>query len=121
MTTSKKEIEKIDSSPVKIALPILWHQQRYEDAHKVLVTNRVGERVRRIVRVYQHRWDGTAIFHRDSKQQLTTGDCGLRNDQAQTRIMYIVTLSHRPLMLEMRLVRVQNWALTSLTNIGEAS
>ena len=74
----------------------------------------------RIVRVYRHRWTGTETFHRDGKQQLGLGDCQLRDDQGQTRHMYLVMLAYSLLMIQLRQGRAKEWALLRLTTIGEA-
>jgi len=62
-----------------IRLLILWDRQNGKEPCKILVTNRTGWEVTRILRVYRHRWTGTECFHRDGKQNLGMGDCQLSN------------------------------------------
>src|SRR5580692_5105394 len=68
--------------PVRIV--ILWEDRRDASPGKILVTNRTGWEITRIVRGYRCRWTGTETYHRDGKQELGMGDCQLRNGQGQT-------------------------------------
>ncbi|RMD65498.1 IS701 family transposase, partial [Candidatus Parcubacteria bacterium] len=104
----------------KVRIVFLWNKRRDKTPCKILVTNRVSWEVRRIVRVYRHRWTGTETFHRDGKQQLGMGACQLRNGQGQTRHMYLVMLAYTLLMQQLKQGRAKEWALRRLTTIGEA-
>ncbi len=104
----------------KVRIVFLWNKRRDQTPCKILVTNRVVWEVRRIVRVYRHRWTGTETFHRDGKQQLGMGACQLRNGQGQTRHMYLVMLAYTLLMRQLKQSRAKEWALRRLTTIGEA-
>jgi DDE superfamily endonuclease len=104
----------------RVRVVILWNQKNDSEPCKILVTNRVQWEVSRILRVYRYRWTGTETFHRDGKQQLGMGDCQLRDDQGQTRHMYLVMLAYSLLMRQLRQNRAQEWAFCRLTTIGEA-
>jgi hypothetical protein len=103
----------------KVRLVILWDKRKDKNARKILVTNRTGWEVTRILRVYRYRWTGTECFHRDGKQQLGMGDCQLRSGQGQTRHLYMVFLAYSVLMRQLRQGRSRAWALERLTTIGE--
>lgn len=104
--------------PVRIV--ILWRNRRDASPAKILITNRVGWEITRIVRGYRCRWTGTETYHRDAKQELGMGDCQLRNGQGQTRHMYLVMLAYSLLMLQLQQSRAKSWALNWLTTIGQA-
>jgi len=103
----------------KVRIVILWQHKGDKEAKKILVTNKVQWEVSRILRVYRRRWTGTETFHRDGKQQLGMGDCQLRIAEGQTRHMYLVFLTYSLLMRELRQGRVNEWAHSLLTTIGE--
>jgi DDE superfamily endonuclease len=104
----------------RVRVVILWRYRQDTEPCKILVTNRVTWEVVRIVRVCRHRWTGTETFHRDGKQQLGLGDCQLRDDQGQTRHIYLVMLAYSLLMGQLRQGRAKEWALHRLMTIGEA-
>ena len=104
----------------KVRLVILWGRRKDKRARKILVTNRTGWEVTRILRVYRYRWTGTECFHRDGKQQLGMGDCQLRSGQGQTRHLYMVFLAYSVLMRQLQQRRSCAWALERLTTIGQA-
>lgn len=104
----------------KVRVLILWDQRRDAQARKILVTNRTGWEVIRILKVYRCRWTGTECFHRDGKQQLGMGDCQLRSGLGQTRHLYLVFLAYSVLMRQLGHSRTRGWALERLTTIGQA-
>jgi uncharacterized protein YndB with AHSA1/START domain len=104
----------------KVRIVVLWRYRNDTEPIKTVVTNRITWEVSRIVRVYRHRWTGTETFHRDGKQQLGLGDCQLRDEQGQTRHMYLVMLAYSLLMIQLRQGRAKEWALHRLMTIGEA-
>jgi hypothetical protein len=104
----------------KVRVLILWDQRRDARARKILVTNRTGWEVIRILKVYRCRWTGTECFHRDGKQQLGMGDCQLRSGLGQTRHLYLVFLAYSVLMRQLGHSRTRGWALERLTTIGQA-
>jgi hypothetical protein len=104
----------------KVRLLILWDQRRDARARKILVTNRTGWEVIRILKVYRYRWTGTECFHRDGKQHLGMGDCQMRSGLGQTRHLYLVFLAYSVLMRQLGQGRVCGWALQRLTTIGQA-
>ncbi len=104
----------------KVRVLILWDQRRDAQARKILVTNRTGWDVIRILKVYRYRWTGTECFHRDGKQQLGMGDCQLRSGLGQTRHLYLVFLAYSILMRQLGQSRARGWALERLTTIGQA-
>lgn len=104
--------------PVRIV--ILWRNRRDASPAKILITNRTGWEITRIVRGYRCRWTGTETYHRDGKQELGMGDCQLRSGQGQTRHMYLVMLAYSLLMTELRQSRAKTWACEWLTTIGQA-
>ncbi len=104
----------------KVRIVIIWKHKRDTEPCKVLVSNRVGWEVSRILGVYRYRWTGTETFHRDGKQELGMGDCQLRDGQGQTRHMYLVMLAYSLLVRQLGQNRAQDWALQKLTTIGEA-
>jgi hypothetical protein len=104
----------------KVRIVILWKEQAGAEAVKILVTNRLGWEVSRILRVYHYRWTGTETFHRDGKQQLGMGECQLRDDEGQTRHMHLVMLAYTLLMQQLEQGRAWEWAYQKLTTIGEA-
>jgi hypothetical protein len=104
----------------KVRVLILWDQRRDAQARKILVTNRTGWEVIRILKVYRYRWTGTECFHRDGKQQLGMGDCQLRSGLGQTRHLYLVFLAYSVLMRQLGHSRTRGWALERLTTIGQA-
>lgn len=104
----------------KVRIVILWARKNGKEAVKILVTNRIGLEVSRVMRVYRRRWTGTETFHRDGKQNLGLGECQLRSGEGQTRHMYLVILAYTLLIAEMRQGRVSEWARSVLTTIGEA-
>jgi hypothetical protein len=103
-----------------VRLVILWKRKNGKKVIKMLVTNRIGWEITRILSVYRKRWTGTETFHRDGKQQLGLGDCQLRHGEGQTRHMYLVMLAHSLLMSEMKQGHVSEWAHRILTTVGEA-
>ena len=103
-----------------VRLLILWRNRRDARPAKILVTNRTGWEVTRIVRGYRCRWTGTETYHRDGKQELGMGDCQLRSGQGQTRHMYLVMLAYSLLVLQLKQGRAKSWALGWLTTIGQA-
>ena len=115
--TRSVRIPKVDH-PVRIL--ILWENREDPEVRKILVTNRTQWETIRMLLVYRHRWAGTEAFHRDGKQHLGMGDCQLRNGQGQTRHLYMVILAHSLLVSTMRQNRAKEWAITTLTTIGEA-
>jgi hypothetical protein len=104
----------------KVRIVILWDKKRDREPCKILVTNRTGWEVVRILQVYRYRWTGTETFHRDGKQELGMGDCQLRDGQGQTRHMYLVMLAYTLLMAQLKQNRAKEWASCKLTTIGEA-
>lgn len=104
----------------KVRIVVLWKAKEDVKPCKILVTNRITWDASRIVRVYRFRWTGTETFHRDGKQQLGLGDCQLRDDQGQTRHVYLVMLAYSLLMSQLKQGRAKEWALCRLTTIGEA-
>jgi len=104
----------------KVRGVILWNNHRVAKARKILVTNRTGWEVTRIVRGYRCRWTGTETLHRDGKQHLGMGSCQLRNGQGQTRHVYLVMLAYSLLVLQLRQNRPKDWALIRLTTIRQA-
>ena len=104
----------------KVRIVILWRYRKDAEPCKILVTNRTNWEVSRIVRVYRRRWTGTETFHRDGKQQLGLGDCQLRDEQGQTRHIYLVMLAYSLLMGQLKQSRAKEWALHRLMTIGEA-
>jgi hypothetical protein len=104
----------------KVRVLILWAQRHDAQARKILVTNRTGWDVIRILKVYRDRWTGTECFHRDGKQQLGMGDCQLRSGLGQTRHLYLVFLAYSVLMRQLGHSRARGWALERLTTIGQA-
>jgi DDE superfamily endonuclease len=104
----------------KVRIVILWRRREDTAPCKILVTNRVYWEVSRILRVYRSRWTGTETFHRDGKQQLGMGECQLRDDQGQTRHMYLVMLAYSLVMQQLGQGHAWEWALQKLTTIGEA-
>lgn len=104
--------------PVRIV--ILWRNRRDASPAKILVTNRTGWEVTRVVRGYRCRWTGTETYHRDGKQELGMGDCQLRSGQGQTRHMYLVMLAYSLLMRQLQQRRAKTWAFEWLTTIGQA-
>lgn len=103
-----------------VRLVILWERKNGVEAAKMLVTNRTGWEITRILRVYRRRWTGTETFHRDGKQHLGMAACQLRSGEGQTRHMYLVFLAHTLLIREMKQGRVSEWAHGVATTIGEA-
>jgi hypothetical protein len=104
----------------KVRVLILWDQRRDAQARKILVTNRTGWEVIRILKVSRYRWTGTECFHRDGKQRLGMGDCQLRSGLGQTRHLYLVFLAYSVLMRQLGQGRARGWALERLTTIGQA-
>ena len=104
----------------KVRIVVIWDKKRDKQPCKILLTNRVGWEVVRILLVYRYRWTGTETFHRDGKQELGMGDCQLRDGQGQTRHMYLVMLAYTLLMNQLGQNRAKEWALRKLTTIGEA-
>lgn len=104
----------------KVRVVVIWNKKRDKEPCKILVTNRVGWEVLRILLVYRHRWTGTETYHRDGKQELGMGDCQLRDGQGQTRHMYLVMLAYTLLMDQLGQNRAKAWALRKLATIGEA-
>lgn len=104
----------------RVRIVILWNHRRDARPAKILVTNRLGWEVTRIVRGYRCRWTGTETYHRDGKQALGMGDCQLRSGQGQTRHMYLVMLAYSLLMGQLQQRRAKAWALQWLTTIGQA-
>ncbi len=115
--TRSVRIPKVDH-PVRLL--ILWENRENSQVRKILITNRTQWEVIRMLLVYRHRWTGTESFHRDGKQHLGMGDCQLRNGQGQTRHLYMVILAHILLVSRMRQNRAKEWAVATLTTIGEA-
>jgi hypothetical protein len=104
----------------KVRIVIIWNKKRDREPRKILITNRVGWEVLRILQVYRYRWTGTETFHRDGNQELGMGDCQLRDGQGQPRHMYLVMLAYTLLMVQLKQNRAKEWALCKLTTIGEA-
>jgi len=104
----------------KVRVVVIWNKKRDNEPCKILVTNRTGWEVVRILLVYRYRWTGTETYHRDGKQELGMGDCQLRDGQGQTRHMYLVMLAYTLLMDQLGQNRAKAWALRKLTTIGEA-
>jgi len=104
----------------KVRIVIIWNNRRDKSPSKILVTNRIGWEVTRIVRGYRCRWTGTETYHRDGKQELGMGDCQLRSGQGQTRHMHLVMLAYSLLMIQLKQSRAKTWALCRLTTIGQA-
>ena len=117
---------RIDGIDHPVRVVILWERYNSAEPCKVLVTNRTGWEVTRVLRAYRHRWTGTECFHRDGKQNLGMGDCQLRNGRGQTRHLYLVFLAHSLLMRQLERGRASagrragQWATQRLTTIGEA-
>jgi hypothetical protein len=104
----------------KVRIVMLWGHRQDDKVKKVLVTNRTGWEVTRILKVYRYRWTGTECFHRDGKQQLGMGDCQLRSGLGQTRHLYLVFLAYSVLTRQLGHSRTRGWALERLTTIGQA-
>lgn len=104
----------------KVRVLLLWGHRQDAKVKKILVTNRTGWEVIRILKVYRYRWTGTECFHRDGKQQLGMGDCQLRSGLGQTRHLYLVFLAYSVLMRQLGHSRARGWALGRLTTIGQA-
>ena len=104
----------------KVRVLMLWGHRQDAKVKKILVTNRTGWEVIRILKVYRYRWTGTECFHRDGKQQLGMGDCQLRSGLGQTRHLYLVFLAYSVLMRQLGQGRARGWALERLTTIGQA-
>lgn len=104
----------------RVRLVILWNHKNDPEPVKMMLTNRVGWEITKILRVYRKRWTGTETFHRDGKQHLGMGDCQLRSGQGQTAHMYLVFVAYSVLMRQLRQGRAREWALAKLTTIGEA-
>jgi hypothetical protein len=104
----------------KVRIVILWANRQDAKVKKILVTNRTGWEVTRILKVYRYRWTGTECFHRDGKQQLGMGDCQLPSGLGQTRHLYLVFLAYSVLMRQLGHSRTRGWALERLTTIGQA-
>jgi len=64
-----------------VRLLILWDRKTAPERVKMLVTNRLGWEVSRLLRVYRRRWSGTELFHRDGQQHLGMADCQLRRGE----------------------------------------
>jgi hypothetical protein len=111
---------RIDGVDHPLRIVILWNRRNGKQARKILVTNRLQWEIKRILRVYRHRWRGTECFHRDGKQHLGMGDCQLRSGRGQTRHLYMVFVAHSVLMRQMNRSRARAWALERLTTIGQA-
>jgi hypothetical protein len=104
----------------KVRIVILWKKKNDTEPRKILVTNRIHWNAERIVETYRDRWTGTETFHRDGKQELGLGDCQLRDDEGQTRHIYLVFLAYSLLMRELDKTSVSEWASVKLTTIGES-
>jgi hypothetical protein len=104
----------------KVRIVIIWERRGDEQPRIILVTNRVCWEAGRVVRAYRDRWTGTETFHRDGKQQLGLGDCQLRDGEGQTRHLYLVMLAYSLLVRQLRQGHAYEWALCTLTTIGEA-
>jgi hypothetical protein len=111
---------RIEGVDHPLRLVILWERWNSAEPCKILVTNRTGWEITRILRVYRHRWTGTECFHRDGKQNLGLGDCQLRNSLGQTRHMHLVFLAYSLLMRQLRQSRASAWAQERLMTIGQA-
>ena len=104
----------------KVRIVLIWKHRRDNKVAIVLVTNRTHWEVRRTLAGYEPRWTGTETFHRDGKQELGMGDCQLRDGQGQTRHMYLVMVAYSLLMAQLHSPTTREWALKTLTTIGEA-
>lgn len=104
----------------KVRILVLWQHRDDAQARIILVTNRVQWEVSKIIRTYRHRWTGTETFHRDGKQQLGLGDCQLRDDEGQTRHVYLVLLAYSLLVRQLGQGHAYEWAYERLTTIGQA-
>jgi hypothetical protein len=104
----------------KVRIVVIWNKKRDREPRKILITNRVGWEVLRILQVYRYRWTGTETFHRDGKQELGMGACQLRDGQGQPRHMCLVMPAYTLLMAPLKQNRAKEWALCKLTTIGEA-
>jgi hypothetical protein len=104
----------------KVRILILWQHREDEQPRIILATNRVQWEASRIVRDYRHRWTGTETFHRDGKQQLGLGACQLRDNEGQTRHVYLVMLAYSLLMQQLQQGHAYEWAFEKLMTIGEA-
>jgi len=104
----------------KVRILILWQHREDAQARIILVTNRLGWEVSKIIRTYRHRWTGTETFHRDGKQQLGLGDCQLRDREGQDRHMYLVLLAYSLLVRQLGQGHAYAWAFERLTTIGQA-
>ena len=103
-----------------VRLVMLWDRKTATEPVKMLITNRLGWEVTRVVRVYRRRWTGTELFHRDGKQHLGMADCQLRRGEGQTRHLYLVFVAYSLLMARMAQGRARDWASALVTTIGEA-
>lgn len=103
-----------------VRIVILWEHWNGKQPVKILITNQTHWEVTRILWTYRGRWTGTETLHRDGKQHLGLGDCQLRSGEGQTRHFYLVLLVHSLLMAQLHHCRVNDWATTTLTTIGEA-
>lgn len=104
----------------RVRIVILWDHRHDATPRKILISNRIGWEITRILRVYDRRWAGCECFHRDGKQELGMGDCQCRNGQGQTRHLYMVFLAYSVLMRHLRQGRAHAWALERLKTIGQA-
>lgn len=99
---------------------LFWREREEPEASKALVSNRLYWEATRRLLVYRHRWTGTETLHRDGKQQLGLGDCQVRKGEGQTRHVYLVSAAYSLLMRSLHQTRLQGWARSKLTTIGEA-
>lgn len=111
---------RIDGFNHRVRIVIIWKHAADVEPAKILITNRVGWEIIRILMVYRKRWTGTETFHRDGKQHLGMGDCQLRNGLGQTRHLYLVFVAYSCIVTHLGQARVQDWAQARLTTVGEA-
>ena len=111
---------RIDGFNHRVRVVILWKHPGDDEPAKILITNRVGWEIIRILTVYRKRWTGTETFHRDGKQQLGMGDCQLRSRLGQTRHLYLVFVMYSSIVAQLGQARVQDWARIRLMTVGEA-
>lgn len=103
----------------KVRIVVLWKEKAEVEPRKILITNRVAWDVVRTVMCYRYRWTGTETFHRDGKQLLGMGDCQLRDNQGQTRHMYLVFVAYSFAASELQLRCPENENTTQPMTVGE--
>jgi hypothetical protein len=115
--TRSVEIPGVDH---KVRVLLGWDQRRDAQARPILVTNRTGWDVTRILKVYRYCWTGTKCFHRDGKLHLGMGDCQLRSGLGQTRHLSVACRAYSVLLRQLGQGRARGGARERLTTMGQA-